>query len=140
MGKLIYLSIEKKREILALNWNVGGVSRRVSMVTLQAALTYKTKTALANTLRAAAMQRGGVVYCSDEAPANYIPECYLTADYKNGIMQCVFGGCVVLTWNEDEQAAKLATPKKSQVFDNITTIADLMGLQKVAEKWAKSKY
>lgn len=59
MSKEICLSHEKKREIIKMF--------KVSRVTLWSALTYKTESKVADMLRAAALQRGGVLINGDGA-------------------------------------------------------------------------
>ena len=54
MGKEILLPGKVKKEIAA--------TFKTSTVTLWSALKFKTKSGFANTLRAAALERGGVVY------------------------------------------------------------------------------
>jgi hypothetical protein len=54
MGKEIYLPAEAKKE-LAKTFHTSGV-------TVWSALKFKTNSGFANTLRAAALERGGVVY------------------------------------------------------------------------------
>lgn len=102
--KTIYLPIEKKREILALKWDVRGVRRKVSEVTLQSALNFITQTPLARTLRAAAIQRGGVIY-DDSVPSNFVPDCTTEFDHVNGIVRQELANGVTLEIHKETNLA-----------------------------------
>lgn len=102
--KTIYLPIEKKREILALKWDVKGVRRKVSEVTLQSALNYITQTPLARTLRAAAIERGGVIY-DDSVPRNFVPDCTTEFDHINGIVRQELSNGITLEIHKKDNLA-----------------------------------
>ena len=136
--KQIFLPDHLKREILSMKWNVNGQRRKVSQPTLWAALTYTTKTKLADTLRAAALQRGGVIYDSSAKLSRYIPDCYATTDHENGVMTFVFSGLVILTWHKQNATVEIISPDEnsSTCSPEIHTIEQLMGLQHIAEQMA----
>lgn len=102
--KIIYLPVEKKREILALKWHVKGEHRRVSEMTLSSALNFVTQTPLARTLRAAAIARGGVIY-DDSTPRNFMPDCTTEFDHENGIVRQELVSGVILEVHMNENRA-----------------------------------
>jgi len=139
--KIIYLPTELKREILSLKWNVNGQRRRVSNVTLQAALNFQTQTPLANTLRAAALQRGGVTYDSNAKPKDYMPDCTTKFNRVGGAITGIefnFHGRAVLTWYAKDNAATLATFLDTRKFENVVTVSDLMDVQFLVEQLANN--
>jgi hypothetical protein len=135
--KQIFLPYHLKKEILNLKWDVNGERRKVSVPTLWAALNYTTKTKLADALRAAAMQRGGVIYDSNRKADKYIPICSSHIDRETGVWTFVFSGRVVLTWHEINKTVEIFSPDKPDlVLDNVRTIDELVSAQFIAEKMA----
>lgn len=116
--KRIFLPDHLKREILAMKWNVKGERRKVTIQTLINALNYTTKTKLADTLRAVAIQRGGVIYDSAAKPKDYVPNCISTIDQANLVWEFVFSGKVVLTYHGETSCVEICSPDGRQEFDS----------------------
>lgn len=129
----IFLSMAKKREIIALKWNVKGERRKVSLVTLQSALGFRTKTALADALRAAAMQRGGVLYDDNKAPVGYRPACTTHYNANTGMFTCDFGNGYLLAFDGNTDTAELTTPDSYETFNNVSTISQILKIQHQAQ-------
>ena len=82
-GKLIYLPVEIKKEIIK--------SFKTTKETLWAALNYKTDSNFARMLRAAAFERGGVLYPDPKRTADYVPQCETTFNTSEKTMVQSFG-------------------------------------------------
>lgn len=89
MGKLIYVPDSVKKEIEQ--------TFKTTKVTLWSALNFKTNSDFARMLRAAALQRGGVVYDSRKASPGYLPDCITTFETTDKTMTQKFGDRVYLT-------------------------------------------
>lgn len=63
---------------------------------LQRALTYSRNSPRANMLRAAALDRGGLIYTGAHAPNGYCPDVETTFDHAAGTMRQNFGQRVEL--------------------------------------------
>ena len=69
--KQIFLPVEDKKEMIK--------SFKTTKETLWAALNFKTDSNFARMLRAAAYERGGVLYPDPKKSKGYIPECARSA-------------------------------------------------------------
>lgn len=88
--KQIFLPVEIKKEIIK--------TFKTTKETLWAALTFKTDSNFARMLRAAAYQRGGVLYPDPKRSEGYIPQCE-TVFTAEGTMIQTFGTQVKLLGN-----------------------------------------
>lgn len=90
MEKQIYLSSKKKKELIE--------TFKVTRQTLWYALTFKRDSKIAKVLRAAAMQRGGVLIdfeTGDKVDADYVFDTYFTYTPRHQMFQ-FFGARVVM--------------------------------------------
>ena len=133
--KKIYLPPNRQKELLALTWNVNGRRKKVSRITLFNALSYNTDSPLARTLRAAALQRGGVIFDGNKDKEEYVPDCYSEIDLDNRMMLFVFKGAVTLRVKDD--IAELESADGKEYFNDVTTISQLMLLQRKASELAE---
>ncbi|MDR2928721.1 MAG: hypothetical protein LBV41_11080 [Cytophagaceae bacterium] len=134
--KQIFLSDNLKREMLAIKWDVKpGERRTISSRMLWGALNFSINSGLARTLRAAAMQRGGVMYDSEASDERngYHPDCELVNDKKNKVMQFFFKKKVILTLHGCNNLAVIESALGREEFQDIKTIKQLMDLQFAAE-------
>lgn len=129
--KCIFLPLELRMELAQLfkTW----------LVTVNKALAFNSTTSrLQRMIRAAAMQRGGVIYEAGNSTPKYVPECATNIDNVTGNMEFIFYGRVILTWYKVNKSAQLFTPDHTDEYANVVTIDQLMQLQVVAERTAKS--
>ena len=126
-GKLIYLPVEIKKEIIK--------SFKTTKETLWAALNYKTDSNFARMLRAAAFERGGVLYPDPKRTADYVPQCETTFNTSEKTMVQNFGVRVKLIGNlssgelslfvDGEQKATFANPHLDELSDIQLTAQNL---------------
>lgn len=126
-GKLIYLPVEIKKEIIK--------SFKTTKETLWAALNYKTDSNFARMLRAAAFERGGVLYPDPKRTADYVPQCETTFNTSEKTMVQSFGVRVKLVGNlssgelslfvDGEQKATFANPHLDELSDIQLTAQNL---------------
>lgn len=129
--KCIYLPYELRMELVQLF--------KTCLVTVNKALAFNsTMSRTQRIIRAAAMQRGGVIYEAGNSTPKYVPECATNIDNVTGNMEFIFYGRVILTWYKVNKSAQLFTPDKTDEFADIVTIDQLMDLQVMAELTAKS--
>lgn len=74
---------------------------------LRRALNYERNSERAKMLRAAALQRGGLIYTNEQAPQGYCPNVETKHDHVQGIMYQSFGGRVELQVNRTTNAATI---------------------------------
>lgn len=72
---------------------------------LRRALNYERNSERAKMLRAAALQRGGLIYTNEQAPQGYCPNVETIHDHAQGVMYQSFGGRVELQVNRTTNAA-----------------------------------
>lgn len=89
--KQIFLPVEIKKEMIK--------SFKTTKETLWSALNFRTDSNFARMLRAAAYQRGGVLYPDPKRAKGYIPHCETTFNTAEGIMVQTFGDQVMLLGN-----------------------------------------
>ena len=96
MSKEILLPQKVKRE-LKNTFKIGNYT------VLRDYLTFKSNSATAKVIRAAAIQRGGLIYTGEKAPNGYVPNC--TTRHENGIMYQTFGNGIEFAVNLDTGSA-----------------------------------
>lgn len=89
--KQIFLPVEDKKEMIK--------SFKTTKETLWAALNFKTDSNFARMLRAAAYERGGVLYPDPKKSKGYIPECDTVFNTSEKTMVQSFGVRVKLVGN-----------------------------------------
>ncbi|MEG1842547.1 MAG: hypothetical protein RR221_07540 [Alistipes sp.] len=99
MEKQILLPAAARRELV--------VTFKSSRCELGRALTYTVNSKRAKVLRAAALQRGGLIYTNEQAPQGYCPNVETIHDHRQGIMYQSFGGRVELQVNRATNAATI---------------------------------
>lgn len=125
--KQIFLPVEIKKEIIK--------SFKTTKETLWAALNYKTDSNFARMLRAAAFERGGVLYPDPKRTAGYAPQCETTFNTSEKTMVQSFGVRVKLVGNlssgelslfvDGEQKATFANPHLDELLDIQLTAQNL---------------
>lgn len=117
MAKQIFLPDEVKKEVAK--------TFKVSYVTLWNALTFKTRSDRARMLRAAALQRGGVMYDPDKATPNFTT----SFETSEGTMTQMFSERVYLAANLKSNIVKVYQDNEViNVHENVT-LADLAAIQ-----------
>ncbi len=113
MEKQILLPPAVKREILD--------TFKASRSELGRALTYKRNSSRAKVLRAAALQRGGLIYTGAIAPKNYMPNVDTRHDHTQGVMHQFFGNRVELCVSRETNIAKIIIDGSTvATFDDMT--------------------
>lgn len=109
---------------------------KITRTTLDRALKYNGNSARDNMLRAAALQRGGVIYLGVPAPNGYVPEVATT--FKNGYMRQRFGERLeVVLHLESNKASLKIDGREAARFDGLTVGAwgnMLYSLQQIYNK------
>ena len=122
MSKQIFIPTEVKKEMMQ--------TFKTNKVTLWSALNFSTNSSFAKLLRAAALQRGGVVYGDDK---RHGPHCITTFETSDNTMTQVFSDRVYLV-------ADLSTGTVNVYADEVlkgsykeVTLSQLSKIQKDAE-------
>lgn len=85
-------------------------------------LTYRSNSPRARMLRAAALERGGLIYTGIKAPAEFIPDVETTFDHANGVMHQTFRDRIKLSVNLKDNVTTVYVDGSEAVrFDNMTT-------------------
>lgn len=114
MKKQILLPAAARRELV--------VTFKSSRCELGRALTYAVNSKRAKMLRAAALQRGGLIYTGVQAPGGYIPDVETRFDHVAGVMHQIFRSRVRLSVNLKENITAIYVDDKQVVrFDDMTT-------------------
>lgn len=102
---------------------------------LRRALNYERNSDRARMLRAAALQRGGLIYTGEHAPKNYCPNVETTHDHTNGVMLQSFGDRVLLKLYRKTNVAKIVIDGNEVATFNDMTLSTwgdvLFSLQKI---------
>ena len=108
---------------------------KVHPVVLNRALKYECNSRRDNMLRAAALQRGGMIYLGISAPKGYCPPVETTHDQERGMMIQSFGDRVELHVNMKTNAAAIIIDRQPVATFNDMTVATwgdvLYSLQKI---------
>ena len=112
MEKQILLPMKVKQEMM----RTFGVGRKV----LGTALKYQNDSNNAKMLRAAALQRGGVVYTGESAPAGFVPKIKTSATGE--IMTQLLGECIVLCTNKKLNRVRLFINNEEVLVEENVTI------------------
>lgn len=89
---------------------------------MRRALNYTINSKRAKMLRAAALQRGGLIYTGITAPAGYIPTVATEFDHVNGFMNQSFGNRLLLRVSlTDSRATVCIDGKQVLSYENMTT-------------------
>lgn len=112
MEKQILLPTSVKREML-MTFGIGRDK-------LRDALLYKANTPRAKMLRAAALQRGGVVYTGEAAPADFVPK--IKTSSTGEIMTQLLGERIVLCVNKKLNRARLFINNEEVLVEENVTI------------------
>lgn len=127
MKKQILLPTAKLRE-LRETFNVGRND-------LRRALNYDRNSDRARMLRAAALERGGLIYTGEHAPQGYCPNVETKHDQVRGMMYQTFGDRVELQVSRETNVATIVIDNEPvATFNNMTlgTWGDVLySLQKV---------
>lgn len=109
--KQIFLPVEIKKEIIK--------SFKTTKETLWAALNYKTDSNFARMLRAAAFERGGVLYPDPKRVAGYTPQCDTVFNHSEKTMIQNFGVRVKLIANlSNGEMSLFVDGEQKATFDN----------------------
>ena len=111
MEKHIHLDTDKKEEI--------ATTFKTSYVTVWKALNYKVKSPFSKTLRAAALQRGGLIY-TGRIPDGYIPNVDTEFDHNKGIIIQSFGDAAQVRFEKDKTTIEF-TGADPVIIGNVTT-------------------
>lgn len=127
MKKQILLPTAKLRELREA-FNVGRND-------LRRALNYDRNSDRARMLRAAALERGGLIYTGEHAPQGYCPNVETKHDQARGMMYQTFGDRVELQVSRETNVATIVIDNEPvATFNNMTlgTWGDvLFSLQKI---------
>lgn len=127
MRKQILLPKSVLRELRA-DFKVGGVI-------LCRALKYERNSKRDQMLRAAALERGGLIYTGEHAPKGYCPNVETTHDHVRGMMIQSFGDRVELHVNRKTNSAAIIIDHQPVATFNDMTVATwgdvLYSLQKI---------
>lgn len=97
---------------------------KITRMTLDRALKYTIHSARSKVLRAAALQRGGVIYTGIIAPKGYLPDVETTFDQVRGIIHQTLGPRVELEISrETDRATLFIDGEMVTTFDNMTVAA-----------------
>ncbi len=99
MSKQILLPASVRREITT--------TFKVGSKALSRALEFKINSRRAVLLRAAALERGGLIYREGVAPKGFMPECETTFDHLRGEICQTIGADLMLIVNEQTGDASL---------------------------------
>lgn len=126
--KQIFLPVEKKKEMIK--------TFKTTKETLWAALNFKTDSNFARMLRAAAYERGGVLYPDPKRTKDYIPECETVFNTSEKTMVQSFGGRVILVGNlSSGELSLFVDGEQKATFDN-PKLDELPSIQAAAQNIA----
>lgn len=126
--KQIFLPVEIKKEIIK--------TFKTTKETLWAALNYKTDSNFARMLRAAAFERGGVLYPDPKRAAGYVPQCETTFNTSEKTMVQNFGVRVKLVGNlSSGELSLFVDGEQKATFDN-PHLDELSNIQVTAQNLA----
>lgn len=126
--KQIFLPVEIKKEMIK--------TFKTTKETLWAALNYKTDSNFARMLRAAAFERGGVLYPDPKRSKGYIPECETIFNTSEKIMVQNFGVRVKLVGNLlSGELSLFVDGEQKATFDN-PHLDELSNIQATAQNLA----
>ena len=127
-GKLVYLPVEIKKEMIK--------TFKTTKETLWAALNYKTDSNFARMLRAAAFERGGVLYPDPKRSKGYVPECETIFNTSEKSMVQNFGVRVKLVGNLlSGELSLFVDGEQKATFDN-PHLDELSNIQATAQNLA----
>lgn len=127
-GKLVYLPVEIKKEMIK--------TFKTTKETLWAALNYKTDSNFARMLRAAAFERGGVLYPDPKRSKGYVPECETIFNTSEKTMVQNFGVRVKLVGNLlSGELSLFVDGEQKATFDN-PHLDELSNIQATAQNLA----
>nr|DAY98582.1 MAG TPA: hypothetical protein [Caudoviricetes sp.] len=108
---------------------------KVHRVILSRALKYERNSKRDRMLRAAALERGGLIYTGERAPQGYCPNVETRHDHVRGMMYQNFGDRVELQVNRETNAATIIIDHEPVATFNDMTVATwgdvLYSLQKI---------
>ena len=108
---------------------------KVHSVILGRALKYERNSKRDQMLRAAALERGGLIYTGERAPKDYCPNVETTHDQERGMMIQSFGDRVELHVNMKTNAAAIIIDRQPVATFNDMTVGTwgdvLYSLQKI---------
>lgn len=126
--KQIFLPVEIKKEIIK--------TFKTTKETLWAALNYKTDSNFARMLRAAAFERGGVLYPDPKRSNRYVPECDTVFNTSEKTMVQSFGVRVKLVANlSSGELSLFVDGEQKATFDN-PHLDELSNIQVTAQNLA----
>lgn len=126
--KQIFLPVEIKKEIIK--------TFKTTKESLWAALTYKTDSNFARMLRAAAFERGGVLYPDPKRSNRYVPECETVFNTSEKTMVQSFGVRVKLVANlSSGELSLFVDGEQKATFDN-PHLDELSNIQVTAQNLA----
>ncbi len=126
--KQIFLPVEIKKEIIK--------TFKTTKETLWAALNYKTDSNFARMLRAAAFERGGVLYPDPKKSKGYIPDCETVFNTSEKTMVQSFGIRVKLVGNlSSGELSLFVDGEQKATFDN-PHLDELSNIQATAQNLA----
>lgn len=126
--KQIFLPVEIKKEIIK--------TFKTTKETLWAALNYKTDSNFARMLRAAAFERGGVLYPDPKRSKGYIPDCETVFNTSEKTMVQSFGIRVKLIGNlSSGELSLFVDGEQKATFDN-PHLDELSNIQVTAQNLA----
>lgn len=126
--KQIFLPVEIKKEIIK--------TFKTTKESLWAALNFKTDSNFARMLRAAAYERGGVLYPDPKRSKGYIPECETIFNTSEKTMVQNFGVRVKLVGNlSSGELSLFVDGEQKATFDN-PHMNELSGIQVTAQNLA----
>lgn len=126
--KQIFLPVEIKKEIIK--------SFKTTKETLWSALNFKTDSNFARMLRAAAYERGGVLYPDPKRTAGYIPQCETVFNTSEKTMIQSFGIRVKLVGNlSNGEISLFVDGEQKAMFDN-PKLNELSSIQATAQNLA----
>jgi hypothetical protein len=108
---------------------------KVERHVLRRALNYERNSDRAKALRAAALERGGLIYTGEHAPKGYCPNVETRHDHVRGMMYQNFGDRVELQVSRETNAATIIIDHEPVATFNDMTIGTwgdvLYSLQKI---------
>lgn len=125
MCKQILLPTARKRELRE--------SFKVNPMALDRALKYEVNSSEARKLRAAALQRGGLIYNIYNGPAEFIPQCDTEFDHQKNVIIQRFGNSATVVISDT--SATIQFPGCEKITIEGITIANwnalLFGVQQI---------
>lgn len=127
--KQIFLPVEIKKEIIK--------SFKTTKETLWSALNFKTDSNFARMLRAAAYERGGVLYPDPKRVSGFLPQCETVFNTSEKTMVQSFGVRVKLIANlSNGELSLFVDGEQKSTFDN-PKLNELSGIQATAQNLAE---